>query len=243
MNKLERQVRFLKIYSLVLTLAIVVLGFVAFQAAPRHERFAEIDAERINIVEPDGKLVMTISDMAHAPDAVIGGKTAKRQGGNSPGFIFYNQQGDEDGGLYFHGGKNKDGYSAGGGLLFDQYQQDQTIGIQYSEENGKRGAAFHVWDRSDTSLSELIPKLEEIRKMPAGPERDAAIKAMRDSGQLGAQRVFLGKNPNREATLLLADPKGQTRIRASVDAAGNPKLEFLDETGKVTYSLPPTAKP
>ena len=99
-----------------------------------------------------------------------------------------------------------------------------------------------MWDRSNTPLSELIPKIEEIRKMPA-PERDAAIKAMRDAGQLGTQRVFLGKNPDRAAALLLADAKGQTRIRVSVDAAGDPKLEFLDETGKTTYSLPPAAKP
>jgi hypothetical protein len=242
MNKLEREVRFLKIYSLVLTLSLIVFGLAAFQASPGHQRFAEIDVERLNLIEPDGHLDMVISSAAKAPDPVIGGKTAKRQGGNSPGFIFYNQQGDEDGGLIFGGGKNKNGYSADAALLFDQYQQDQTIGMMYSEENGQRSAAFHVWDRSNTPLSELIPKIEEIRKMPA-PERDAAIKAMRDAGQLGTQRVFLGKNPDRAAALLLADAKGQTRIRVSVDAAGDPKLEFLDETGKTTYSLPPAAKP
>ncbi|HZU22965.1 MAG TPA: hypothetical protein VE998_09050 [Terriglobales bacterium] len=239
MKSIERQLRYLKIYSVVLTIALITVGLGAFQSAPRRQHFAEVDIERVNIVEPDGKLVMTISDLAHAPDAVLGGKTAKRQGGNSPGFIFYNQQGDEDGGLYFHGGKNKDGSSAGGGLLFDQYQQDQTIGIQYGEENGRRSAAFHVWDRPDTPLVELMPKIDEVVKLPAGPQRDAAIKSLRDSGQLGAQRVFLGKNPDRSAALLLADSKGQPRLRASVDAAGNPKLEFLDDAGKVLYSLPP----
>jgi hypothetical protein len=28
------------------------------------------------------------------------------------------------------------------------------------------------------------------------------------------------------------------RIRISVDGAGNPKMDFLDQAGNVTYSLP-----
>src|SRR5215472_16088758 len=117
MNKLEREIRFLKIYSLLLTLVVIVCGFAAFQTAPRHERFAQIDVERLNLIEPDGKIDMVISDIAHFPDPVIGGKTAKRQGAATPGMIFYNQEGDEDGGLIFTGGKNRDGYSAGAALL------------------------------------------------------------------------------------------------------------------------------
>lgn len=38
-------------------------------------------------------------------------------------------EGDECGGLVFGGKKVGDEYSAGGALLFDQYKQDQVLGI------------------------------------------------------------------------------------------------------------------
>jgi len=39
----------------------------------------------------------------------------------------------------------------------------------------------------------------------------------------------------------MSDAKGKPRINMSVAADGNPKLEFLDEMGKVIYSLPENA--
>ena len=54
----------------------------------------------------------------------------------------------------------------------------------------------------------------------------------------GARRVTAGTLLDRSATIALYDPNGKVRIRISVDRAGNPKMDFLDETGKVTYSLP-----
>ena len=233
-----RELRFLKIYSIVLSLALVVVATAAFQTAPQRQRFSEIDVERLNLVEPDGKLVMVMSDVAHFPDPIVGGKKFKRQGTASPGLLFYNQQGDEDGGLTFYGNKSDKGSRAGGDLLFDQFKQDQVVGIMYGEDNGRRSAAFHVWERPDTPIAEIMPKVEAARKLPDA-ERQAAINTLRDAGMLGAQRVYLGRNPNRDATLLLADTKGHTRLRIAVDAAGNPVVEFLDESGKVTYSLPP----
>ena len=235
---LQREVRILKIYSFVLSAAMIVIGCAAFQTAPQRQRFSEIDVERLNLVEPDGKLDMVISDVAHFPDPVVSGKKFKRQGVPNPGMLFYNQQGDEDGGLTFYGSKTEQGSRAGGDLLFDQFNQDQVVGIMYGEANGKRSAAFHVWERPDTPIAEIMPKFEAAQKLPAG-ERQAATNALREAGLLGAQRVYLGRNPDREATLLLADGKGHTRIRVAVDAAGNPLLEFLDESGKVTYRLPP----
>ena len=57
MNKLEKEVRFLKVYAVVTTLLFVVLVFSAFQQANQKTRFTEIDVERINIVEKDGKFL------------------------------------------------------------------------------------------------------------------------------------------------------------------------------------------
>ena len=53
-----------------------------------------------------------------------------------------------------------------------------------------------------------------------------------------AERVMVGRDREQAAVVRLSDAKGKPRIKLSVDVAGSPKLEFLDETGKVTYSLP-----
>ena len=241
--QLEREVRILKLYSLLLTLAVVVFAVAAFQTAPARGRFTELDVERLNLIEPDGKLDMVISDVAHFPDPIVGGKSFKRQGAASPGMIFYNQQGDEDGGLTYDGRKTANGTMASGALLFDQFNQDQTVGIMYGEENGKRDAAFHVWERPDTPIPEIMPKIEAARRLPPGPERQRAITALREAGLLGAQRVYLGKNSDRAASLVLSDAKGQVRIRMKVEASGDARLEFLDEKGTVQQAFPAPAKP
>jgi hypothetical protein len=63
-TKLERDVRFLKIYAGVATLCCVVFVLSAFAQA-RKQKFDEIDVERVNIVEKDGKLRMVISNRAN----------------------------------------------------------------------------------------------------------------------------------------------------------------------------------
>jgi hypothetical protein len=50
--------------------------------------------------------------------------------------------------------------------------------------------------------------------------------------------VFLGKMPDRSASLVLTDADGKPRLTLTVDAAGNPRLEFLDAQGKVTTRIP-----
>ena len=235
MNKLEKEVRFLKVYAVVTTLLFVVLVFSAFQQANQKTRFTEIDVERINIVEKDGKLKMVISNGERQHPGIVDGKTLSRK--RPPGVLFFNQKGDECGGLSFDGDQ-KDGKASAGALLaFDRFRQDQTVGIQYGEGNGQYYAGLRVWDRPDTSLGPVIDKLVAIEKMGDGPEKPAAIKELRETSG-GAERVMVGRDREQAAVVRLSDAKGKPRIKISVDVSGLPKLEFLDETGKVTYSLP-----
>jgi hypothetical protein len=241
-TKLHRDVRWLKAYAIVMTLLLGVCTFSAFQLANQKNKFSEIDVERINIVEKDGALKLVISNKERAPDPIIGGKTYPlRQGGNVAGMIFYNEQGDECGGLVFSG-QEKDGVRrASAALLFDQFNQDQTIGFSYNENGGQRGAGFNVWDRPDTPIAEMMEKIQMIQKMPEGPEKTQALKTFRDTSGV-AQRVFVGKTGEKAAVFMLADPQGHPRIRLMVDAQGLPKLEFMDEKGAVVYQLPAPTK-
>ena len=51
-------------------------------------------------------------------------------------------------------------------------------------------------------------------------------------------RLMVGKGRDRAAVIDLSDAKGRPRLRISVAADGTPRIAFLDESGKVTHSLP-----
>ena len=61
MADLSKQVRFLKLYAIFLTIAIIILA-VMLVLSMHNSRFKELTAERINIIEPNGLLRMVISD-------------------------------------------------------------------------------------------------------------------------------------------------------------------------------------
>ena len=172
-GKLRKEIHFLKIYSVALTAMCIAAAICGFTWANEKMKFDEIDVGRINIVEKDGTVKMIISNKERAPDAIIGGKAYPRQGGNSPGIIFFNDKGDECGGLTFSGDDRSGSSRAGSVLLFDQLNNDQTVGIMYSESEGRRNAGLHVWDRSDTHIAKLIEKLDGIKAMKDGRKKRA----------------------------------------------------------------------
>jgi hypothetical protein len=151
------------------------------------------------------------------------------------GMLFFNDVGDEVGGLTFTGQELKSQGAANGGLMFDQWKQDQTIGIQYSESQGQRSAGLQVWDRSDTQrLSELIVALNAANKLQDPAARTAALQAARAKAQPGHQRLFVGKDRTRASTVNLSDADGRVRLTLKVAADGAASIEFLDAEGKVT---------
>ena len=240
MEKLQRDVQVLKAYAFIVTLLLGVLAFAGFSQGNQKNKFAEIDVERINVIERDGKLKMVISNSERQHPGVIDGRTLSRT--RPAGMLFFNEKGDECGGLSFNGDQ-KDGKASAGALLaFDRFLQDQTVAIQYGENNGQYSAGLRVWDRPDTSLGEVVDKLQAIQKMADGPEKSQAMQKLRDTSGAGvAQRVFVGKTREKAAALTLSDPQGRPRAQLMVDAQGAARLEFLDEKGVVIQSIPSPA--
>jgi len=232
----RRQFLFLRAYAIVSSLVLIVMAGTAFrQAGP--QRFSEIDVERINLKDADGTLRMVIANKDRMHPGVMDGKTIDRPRPVA-GMIFFNDEGDEVGGLTYTG-RERDGVRrADAGLMFDQLKQDQTIGFSYSEQNGRRVAGFQVWDRPDTRLSELIEKLNTANKIADQGERAKALAAIRATAEPGPRRVFVGKNTDRAAMVSLADAQGRPRLLLTVDPAGNPRIEFLDEAGKIVARVP-----
>jgi hypothetical protein len=232
MDNIQKRVRILEAYAFVSLLVFGVLAFTAF--AQTKQKFDEISVERLNVVEKNGQLRAVIANADRMPDPIVDGKAFKTQ--RPPGMIFYNGLDDECGGLIFGAVTGGDKYGAYGGFTFDQYRQSQAIGLIYNDHTGNREVGLSVWDRPETSIIDLMQRREAVEKMPDGADKEAARKSLREA-EFSPTRIFVGKNKEREAKVTLYDAKGNARINMVVDAAGVPRLDFLDENGKVTYSL------
>jgi len=239
-TKLEKHVRFLKVYAIVATLVFAgsLVGITVSQS--RRSRFREIDVERINIVEKDGQLRMVISNEKRQHPGIVNGKIIPRQGSRPPGMIFFNHLGDEMGGLIF-GANGGNGHF--GSLTFDKVRNDQAIGFRYLEsDNGTYQSGLEMWQQPNIPADVMMAKYETANKIADETKRKAALQELIDNGQLTTNRLFLGKRRDDALILSMADIKGNTRIRLKVAPDGTPTLEFLDEAGLVTYALPEVGK-
>ena len=232
---LQRDVRRLKGFAVVMTIAFGVTLLAAFQRPATPQNFEEINVERINIIENDGKLRMVISNEARQHPGIINGKIIERSGPRPPGLIFFNHLGDEMGGLIF-GDNGQIGHF--GSLTWDKVRGDQTIGFRHLEsDNGSYSTALEVWQQPDIPGDILGRRVREIRAMTDSAARRRAIAAMRAADSLGVARMYLGKAWDNSARLELFDQKGRPRLRLIVTPEGTPRIELLDEAGQVTDSL------
>ena len=239
-SQLVKEVRLLKAYAVTVTLVSLVLVVSAFTLQSRKQKFEEIDVERINVVEKDGKLRMVISNQERQHPGIVNGKIIERKGPRPPGIIFFNHSGDEMGGLIF-GDNGGNGHF--GSLTWDKVRNDQTMGFRYLEsDNGTYQSGLEMWQQPNIPSDVMLAKYEAANKIADEAKRKAAIQALIDNNELTTNRLFLGKRRDNSTMLLMSDIKGRPRIRLQVTPDGTPKLEFLDEAGKVTYSSPNLAK-
>jgi hypothetical protein len=235
-TSIRRQLRVLQVYAAASCAVAAFLSFTAFTQTNATQRIDELTVQRLNVVDANGTLRFVLSNKDRMHPGVMDGVTINRPRPVA-GMLFFNDEGDEVGGLTYSG-TDDNGRRANAGIMFDQLKQDQTIGISYSENNGQRSAGLQVWDRSEQPLSDLIRALNDANALPEGPARDAAIKAARAGAPAGPRRMFVGKNPDRSATVSLADAEGRPRLVLKVEAGGAASIEFLDADGKMVQRVP-----
>lgn len=240
-DRLIRELRVLKLYALFSSIAITLLVIAAFSGPPAV--FDEIDAHRVNILHGDGTLALAISGQGRLPGPTFEGREYPQElsGGRTTasGMIFFNERGDEVGGLTYQGQLRGEGYRASGGITFDQFRQDQVVSLQYSDDGRTRSAGVNVWDRStEITIAEILD-LVEARARGTQAEQDSinqVIQGLADRG-LASHRLFVGSR-NRTAGMQIRDTRGRTRIRMHVDSLDVARLEFLDSTGVVVRAYP-----
>jgi hypothetical protein len=234
---LHAQVRILRIHAIVSTTLALILLASAYRSSAR-ERFETIDVERINVVEKDGSVRLVIANMARSPGPIERGQPFGYAGGGRAGMIFYNDEGTENGGLIFGGRRDSTGrYSASGSLTFDQYDQDQTIALQYVDDNGRRRSGLAINDYA-LGLSSLVVdrRYKAARTITDSATRAESLRVLR--AYFPKERLYAGRGRDGAALLSLSDPAGRARLRLRVDSLGTASIEFLNESGQVTRRVP-----
>jgi hypothetical protein len=227
----------------IMTLA--ALAWVVLSGAAPVQPGKEISVERINIVSPEGKTVLAISNKQRIAPPSLDGK--EYSVGVSPGresmagMIFFNDRGDEMGGLVFNSFPRPDGKYAGiGHLSFDRFNDNQVLALQYKENAQTVQAGLTLYERTSTGAFRTSLDLvdEYLDAEPARrKEIEERLAAMRSTGELGVERAFLGTR-DHESLVLLRDSKGRERVKLGVDADDNASLEFFDEAGARTARFP-----
>lgn len=233
---LQKQNRLLKGGLSLAGLGFTALLLVAAKAPFVKQQVTELDVERINIVSADGKRELVISNRQRLPGAVIDGKEALDQR-KMPGLIFYNEAGDECGGLIWKGKLDEKGNPAAGmHFSMDRLGGDQQLALGQYEDNGSIEAGLNIYDRG--LAKDYQPLWDAMKKAPQGPERDALRAKWEAAGGRQTPRVFVGKTRGKSSAVILADASGKPRIMLLVTPDGKPTLNFMDEKGSVIQSLP-----
>jgi len=199
--------------------------------------------ERLKIIDSCGNTLMVLANGTRLPGAAFSRREYPQSfvgRGRCAGILFYNEEGDEVGGLLFEGRRQDSLGRAFGHFSFDQWKQSQVVAMQYQDNGSTRSAGVRIWDRpTNAPLEDQFALAQQWLTMPSGPARDSVDRErLRARKRVeGKQRVFIGSQ-DRVAKVELCDAEGRLRARLFVDSLGTSRLEFLDGNGKVTSTYP-----
>jgi len=235
-NKLEKKINFLMAYAFLSTLFIIFFALSSFRQKDGIEKLDELIVKKITIVGEDNLPRMVLSNETRQHSGRMNGKEwPKRE--RPSGIIFFNNQGDECGGLVYQT-KDKDGKIISGmSFTMDNYKDDQVVQILNDEyyANGKssieRGISINQYS-DGTNIDVRNKKLEELEKIKDEKEREQKIsELMQKEGSVN--RLFIGKTRGNSSGLFLAGPDGKPKMMIYVDEKGDPKIQTFNEKGEV----------
>jgi hypothetical protein len=163
--------------------------------------------------------------------------------------MFYNQEGDEEGGLVYSGKAIPGGQDADVTLTFDQYRQDQNIYLHHEEHKDARMRSIDdgltIISRPDWSQVKEEYTLYAAMDKLSGEERDALRLKSLQEGKISTRRLFVGdrrgvkdNTPYDDAGIFIKNRWGRDSIKLYVDYDNKPHLEVYDQLGKsVVYEL------
>ena len=243
--------RFLVVYSAVVTLAfsITVVFWCQQQTASAQtdtKILDEITVKKIRIVEPNGTLRAVLSS---SPGFNAGQRAQQGTPIRFAGLMFYNEEGQETGGLTYQGRATPDGQDADCTLSFDQYRQDQNVYLHHEEVKDAKSLRIEdglsINQRPDwTMVKDEYALYNQIQKLPPAEADELRLKSAQ-AGKVSAGRLFFGVvrgtnegKPYNNAGIFIKNKWGRNAIRIFVDDDNKPHFQVFDPLGKtVVYEL------
>jgi hypothetical protein len=232
-NQLEKEVRFLKIYTAIATILGAVFVLTSFTLQSGNQTFDEITANRIKIVDSAGKVRVRLGgDLKNAKLA---------------GLLFYNEEGTEAGALIYKGTRDKDGKIDAGSLLtMDQLKSDQIVTLDYDHIGDQKRQGLTISDRPDTLSAQAEELVRALGQALQSAKSEAERQAIRrdylsrlPARDIVARRLFAGRDVEGSSLVTLCDPDGKPRLRLKVDKLGQASITFLDPSGKTVRTIEP----
>ncbi|MCD9029339.1 hypothetical protein LDO26_14150 [Luteimonas sp. BDR2-5] len=200
LERLQRDMRLLKAYALVLTVALLALGLVAVRSPSSQ---SVLDVERINIVDPTGVTRVVIANAERFPLPKLDGREYPRAV-QPAGLVFYDAKGDELGGIAITDAE----MGKISALAFD-YPNYDAMGMvtRVSADGSDAMAGFLINSRPPAGLDVI----EASRVV----ERRIGIHNRNEDAE-----IVLADPQGRDRIRLVADAAGDARIEV-LDAEGN----------------------
>ncbi len=217
---------------------------------PEAEVVEELNVKRINIVEDNGNRALVLANSMKLPGSRIDGQESGPRTG-VPGIIFYNNLGDEIGGLIYPARTVEGTYDGGVQLSMDQIKQTgQAIALRHWRSGGYVRSVLEITDYSTEKFAgdaDSDPDVAAVlARMDAAVDDEEAdriyfyeyLPMLGEKGYL-AHRIFLGSEgaEDRRAMLEIKDSGSRPRIRLIVDEQDDARIELLDQDGNVVESL------
>jgi hypothetical protein len=243
-TKLLRQIRLLQICVVVLFALVALLCTNIFHPLLKVQRFNLIEAQRVNILE-NGIIKAALSNSAGFNEF----GRAQRGGVTFSGLMFYNEEGQEEGGLVYSGKGAPGGQDADVTLTMDQYRQDQNVYLHHEEhkdaQNLRVEDGLSINARPDWSgVKEEYKIYGELDQLSPEQRDDLRLKSLQE-GKISSNRLFFGVKrgikgnaPYDDTGIFIKNKWGRTAIKLYVDNDNKPHFEVYDPLGKtVTYEL------
>lgn len=235
-KNLEKKVNFLIGYAMLSTLLVAFLTFSSFDKKEKLEKIDELIVKKITVIGENNLPRMVLSNETRQHSGRMNGKEwPKRE--RPSGIIFFNNDGDECGGLVYQK-KEKDGKIISGmSFTMDNYKDDQVLQILNDEyyADGKsfieRGISINQFP-DGTDIDVRNQKLEALKTIKDEKERREKIRALMQK-EGAVNRLFIGKTKGNSSGLFLSGPDGKPKMMIYVDEKGNPKIQTFNDKGEV----------
>ncbi len=209
-----------------------------------------LNVKRINVREENGSYALVIANSQNLPGPNPQDTQDKSRRG-IPGILFYDPLGEEIGGLIFPA-RPKDGTFAGGiQLSMDQVRQrgGEAIALRTWRDGDFVRSGLEIVDyATDKSIREaardpeIRALLQKAKELPEEERerffQETYLPALGRKGYLTHRILLMTEGAHRRAAKLeLRDSLSRPRIRLIVDENDVPRIELLDENGRIIRAI------